>query len=123
MKAPIRITRLLPNAFAMLTRAFVLFVLVGISSASTAQAHQGDAFSPVAAQASGIASLNECCHAADQSAQHTACALSICCSLSVLAEVGAHDVPLATASMRPLIGPMGFASLSCPPILHPPIAI
>lgn len=123
MTARIRTKRFLPNAFATLTRAFVLFVLVGLAGASAAHAHQTEAFSPVAVTVPEIVSLDECCHGADQGAQQTDCALSMCCSLSALAGNGARDMPPASASPRPLIGPMGFASRSHPPVLHPPIAI
>lgn len=109
-------------AFTLVMRALVLFVLVGLASISTAHAHQPEAFSPVSVQASENVSLNACCHAPDQGAQHADCALSMCCSLSALAGIGGQDTPPATASTRPLIGPMGFAGRSHPPILHPPIA-
>lgn len=123
MTARFRTKRFLPNAFATLTRAFVLFVLVGLAGASAAHAHQSEPLSSVTVQASEVVSLGECCHGADQGAQQTECALSMCCSLSALAGNGARDMPPASASLRPLIGPMDFASRSHPPVLHPPIAI
>ena len=123
MKPRIRTTRFLPEAFAALTRAFVLFVLVGLAAASAAHAHQTEASSPVAVQASEIVSLHECCHPVDQATQHADCALSMCCSLSALVGNGGRDMPPASALLRPLIGPLGFSSRSHPPVLHPPIAI
>ena len=121
MTARIRRTRFLPNTFATLTRAFVLVVLVGLSGASAAHAHETEAVSSVAA--SEIASVHECCHPVDQAAQHADCALSMCCSLSALVGNAGYDMPPASASLRLLIGPMGFASRSHPPVLHPPIAM
>lgn len=123
MKAPIRTPRFLPDAFATLARAFVLFVVVGLASVSTAQAHQADAVSPGAEQASGVVPLHDCCHGADRDATDADCVMSICCSLSALAADSGRDMPLPRAPIRPLIGPVGIPGLSHPPILHPPIAI
>lgn len=123
MTARIRRIRFLPNAFATLTRVVVLCVLVGLAGASAAHAHQTEAYSPVAAQASEVVSLEECCHGADQGARQTECALTMCCSFSALVGYGGRDMPPAAASLRRLIGPLGFSSRSHPPVLHPPIAI
>lgn len=117
------ITRLMPSAFATLTQAFVLIMLVGIVSASAAHSHQAEAFAPVAVQDSKIATLHQCCHGADQSGQHSECAMWVCCSLSALAGSSGRDMPLDSASKRPQIGPMGFVGQSHPPILHPPITV
>lgn len=116
-------TRLLPCAFASLARAFMLFVLVGSASTSTVHAEQTEAFPGVAVQASEFASQHECCHAADQASHHADCVMSMCCSLLALAGYGGGEMSPASAAKRPMRGPMGFASRSHPPILHPPINV
>lgn len=123
MSARIRTNRFLPKAFAKLTWAFLLFVLVGLAAASAAHAHQAAASSTVEVQASEIVSPHECCHPVDQATQHANCALSMCCGLSATVGIGGRDMPQASGSLRPLIGPLSFASRSQPPVLRPPIAI
>lgn len=115
--------RLLPSAFTMLTRVFVLFALVGVVSADIVHSHHTATLPSVAVQASGTVALNECCHTADQSGQNSDCFMSLCCTLMMLAGNGGRDLPLVSSSMKSLIGPTALVSRSHLPILHPPIAI
>ena len=123
LNVPIRTARFLPSAFTTLTRAVVLFVLIGLVSVSTPKTHQAEAPSSLAVQAAEIVPLHECCHGTDQAAQHKDCVLSMCCSVSALAGNVGRNMPSAAAASKLLIGPLSFASLSFPPILHPPIII
>ncbi|MFU8778857.1 MAG: hypothetical protein ACNA7M_14515 [Roseovarius sp.] len=125
MTARHRQIRVLPNAFGWLVRVVVLCVLVAMISVSAATAHQAEteAASPVAAQTSGIAPLEGCCHAADPTPPHADCAPSVCCSLVGLSGTGGRDMPPPHALPWPHCGPLALLSRFHAPILHPPIAI
>lgn len=111
------------DAIAAALRVCALFVLVGLASLSAAHAHSAAPFSPAATADSEIVSLDECCHTADQGAQHTDCAGAICWSLSALVGHDAEGIPPHGASPNPLSEACACTSRAQAPLLHPPISV